>query len=100
MMDIGVLTSESEGFSNSILEYMAAGLPVLCFNSGGNQEIINENVNGFLLKNTRELADKIVHAFDIQKLYNNLLQNNLKDVQGFKWENSISQIEEYYIALQ
>ncbi len=48
--DIGVLSSDEEGFSNSILEYMAQGIPVIATNVGGNSEIIDHNKNGFLVK--------------------------------------------------
>jgi glycosyltransferase involved in cell wall biosynthesis len=40
--DIGVLTSHAEGFSNSVLEYMAAELPVVVTDVGGNREAIGE----------------------------------------------------------
>jgi glycosyltransferase involved in cell wall biosynthesis len=40
--DIGVLTSHAEGFSNSILEYMAAELPVVVTDVGGNREALGE----------------------------------------------------------
>ena len=46
---ICVLTSESEGFSNSILEYMAAGKPVVATEVGGAAEAIVENDTGFLV---------------------------------------------------
>ncbi|WP_369612044.1 glycosyltransferase [Marinobacter sp. RI1] len=46
--DIGVLCSESEGFSNAIVEYMQAGLPVVCSNVGGNPEAVSHGENGFL----------------------------------------------------
>lgn len=46
----GVLTSFAEGFSNSIIEYMAAGLPVVATNVGGAAEVIENDVNGFLVE--------------------------------------------------
>lgn len=45
-----VLTSTAEGFSNSILEYMAAGKPVVATNVGGANEAIVENETGFLVE--------------------------------------------------
>ena len=47
---VGVLTSFAEGFSNSILEYMAAGLPVVATSVGGAAEAINEDETGFLIE--------------------------------------------------
>lgn len=45
-----VLTSYNEGFSNSILEYMAAGKPVVATNVGGASEAIIENETGYLVE--------------------------------------------------
>jgi glycosyltransferase involved in cell wall biosynthesis len=47
--DVCVLSSWTEGFSNSILEYMAAGKPVVATNVGGASEAIREGENGFLV---------------------------------------------------
>ena len=46
---ICVLTSRAEGFSNAILEYMAAGKPVLATNVGGASEAVIEGKTGFLI---------------------------------------------------
>lgn len=41
--DIAVLSSESEGLSNSVLEYMAAGLPCVVTDVGGNREALGND---------------------------------------------------------
>jgi len=48
--DVCVLSSQAEGFSNSILEYMAAGLPVVATDAGGNRELIVDGRTGFLVR--------------------------------------------------
>jgi len=48
-MDVFVLTSHSEGFSNAILEAMGMGLPVLATAIGGNIEMVTEGESGFLV---------------------------------------------------
>ena len=47
--DIGILVSNEEGFSNTILEYMSFGLPVIASKVGGNPESVKNNYNGFLI---------------------------------------------------
>jgi L-malate glycosyltransferase len=41
-LDVAALTSDSESLSNVILEAMAARLPVIAYDVGGNGELINE----------------------------------------------------------
>ena len=59
-MDIGVLSSLAEGFSNSLLEYMAAGLPVVATEVGGNREALEDT--GILVppNDPSALADAIL----------------------------------------
>ena len=47
--DVCVLSSRSEGFSNSILEYMAAGRPVVSTDVGGAREAIVHGESGYLV---------------------------------------------------
>ncbi|MEI9978132.1 MAG: glycosyltransferase family 4 protein [Edaphobacter sp.] len=47
--DIFVLPSRSEGFSNAIVEAMAAALPVVATNVGGNAEAVKDSVSGLLV---------------------------------------------------
>jgi glycosyltransferase involved in cell wall biosynthesis len=47
--DIFVLPSRSEGFSNAIIEAMAASLPVVATDVGGNAEAVQDGVSGFIV---------------------------------------------------
>jgi glycosyltransferase involved in cell wall biosynthesis len=64
--DIGVLSTFTEGFSNSIMEYMALGKPVVATNGGGTQELVVDGETGFLVPpaNPDALAVKIEYLLD------------------------------------
>jgi L-malate glycosyltransferase len=47
--DVCVLSSRSEGFSNAILEYMAAGRPVVSTDVGGAREAVVHGESGYLV---------------------------------------------------
>jgi sugar transferase (PEP-CTERM/EpsH1 system associated) len=58
-LDVFVLPSLNEGISNTILEAMATGLPVVATRVGGNPELVEANLTGFLTEgqNVAELAE-------------------------------------------
>ena len=60
--DLFVLPSHEEGFSNVILEGMAAGLPVVATKVGGNSEAVVDGMTGWLVprQNPKVMAEKIV----------------------------------------
>ena len=56
-----VLTSRAEGFSNAIMEYMAAGKPVVATDVGGASEAVCEGITGYLVDsdNHEMLANRL-----------------------------------------
>lgn len=79
---IGMLCTFSEGISNSIIEYMALGKPVISTDpEGGSKEIIVQGETGYC---TDRNADEIV------RLINQLLDNeNLRSSMGKKGKERI-----------
>ena len=63
---VGVLLARaghSEGYSNTIMEIIAAGLPVICTNTGGNPEMVTPKKNGFLISHeSKEELRSAIHA--------------------------------------
>lgn len=49
LVDVGVLPSSKEGFSNVVLEAMAAGLPQVLTDVGGNSEAVGESGSAFIV---------------------------------------------------
>ncbi len=66
LMDIFVLISENEGISNTILEAMASGLPILATNVGGNPELVDHMENGLLInpKDVSAVVDALRYYID------------------------------------
>jgi glycosyltransferase involved in cell wall biosynthesis len=60
-MDVFVLPSLAEGISNTILEAMASGLPIVATDVGGNYELVDQDKTGFLVprNDPAALADAI-----------------------------------------
>jgi L-malate glycosyltransferase len=57
-----VLCSESEGLSNALIEYMLARRPVVCTDTGGNPELVQDGYNGFWFNigDADRLADRLI----------------------------------------
>ena len=65
-LDCFVLPSLAEGVSNTILEAMATGLPVVATRVGGNSELIESGMTGTLVPpaNSNALAQAMLDYFD------------------------------------
>ncbi|MDQ3087681.1 MAG: glycosyltransferase [Acidobacteriota bacterium] len=68
--DVCVLSSKSEGFSNSILEYMSAAKPVVATDVGGASEAIVNNQTGFLVESDDDetMANRLIELLQNPEL--------------------------------
>jgi L-malate glycosyltransferase len=99
---VGVLTSTSEGFSNAILEYMCAGLPVVATEVGGNREAVLDGKTGFLVApgDYNALAGKLIHLLTHPDESLRLGRTGRERVETeFSLAAMIRNYQEYYIKL-
>jgi len=63
--DAGILCSLSEGFPNAIMEYMAAGLPVVATDVGGVRDLITPDATGYLVPSDDDqaMAQRLLDLF-------------------------------------
>lgn len=96
--NIFVLPSLYEGMSNSVLEAMACGLPIITTNTGGTQELIHDN--GIIIKKKS--------SSDIRKAITTLINNNLikemsknsrKNALKLSWSNIAKQYYDLFHKL-
>ncbi len=77
--------SRIESFGVTIIESLAANLPVITFDTKGGNELIVDNYNGKILKNfsTIEMANSIINYQKNKYLYKNHQKNTLLSVDKF-----------------
>lgn len=97
-----LLSPMGEGISNVILEYMALGKPVIASNLGGNPELVEYGVNGFLLADHQPatIAEAVLSLLNNQQLAGDMGREGRRKVElEFTLERMIGQYVELYSAL-
>lgn len=98
--DLYVLNSHSEGFSNSLVEAMYSGTPVLSTTVGAASEIIEDSKNGFLtsVNDEEELYLKLLKIVDIPKeVMSKIGSNGQKSIiEKYSLNNHIEQLMSIY----
>jgi len=99
LTDVGLLvTAPCEGLSNSAIEYMAAGKPVIASEGGGTDELVQDGKTGYLIenKNSEMLIQKI------EMLMNDAHLAATMGMNGQRWVHDhldIKKMTDAYIAL-
>jgi glycosyltransferase involved in cell wall biosynthesis len=98
-IDIFVLPSLFEGLSNSLLEAMAMGKPIIATRVGGNKDIILNGKNGFLIptRNPQAISSHINKLVESTQLRETIGRFNRETaLKEFRWEKTVSKIEQIY----
>jgi len=99
IMDVYAQTSLYEGFSNTIIEAMAVGLPVIATEVGGNSVILTEGENGFLVecKHADLIFDRLTRLKNDPFLFQTISKNNSELVEKtFSLDKMLGEYDQYY----
>lgn len=92
--DIFINVSTSEGLPVSLMEAMSFGIPCIATNVGGTKEIVDDDVNGFLIEEDSSAEDIQNAILSMAKMTENqyaLFRENARK----KWENNFSADSNY-----
>ena len=69
LADVFIMGSFFEGWSTSLVEAICVGLPACVTNFSSASELVEEGVNGFVVKsrNAEEFSDKMIKSLDIEE---------------------------------
>ena len=96
---VGVICSDSEGFSNALLEYMLCGCAVVATSVGGNLEIVRDGVTGLLVppRNEIALSSALIRLVEERstRLMISLKARTMVE-RDFGWDRCVAEHEEHY----
>lgn len=85
--NVAIVASNSETFGQSIVEPFVLGRCVVSRYVGVAQEIIKEDVNGFIYKDQKELTDILLKLENNIELLKQIEENNFGQRSKFSWAN-------------
>lgn len=98
-VDYIMLCSLKEGMPLSLIEGASFGLPIICNDVGGNMEILDEDFNGFQIKNLEHLPEILKKISNLTRQeYQRLSDNSLKTFkEKFQMETMLSEYHNYIL---
>lgn len=96
--DVFVLPSLNEGMSNTMLEAIASGLPIIATQTGGSDELVKNGVNGLIVKmqDSDDLAQKLSMLVKQEQLRLNMGRLSRELAMTMSWESVAKQYMELY----
>jgi glycosyltransferase involved in cell wall biosynthesis len=101
-LDVYVLPSIAEGISNSLLEAMASGIPVIATATGGNPEVVVDGESGplFPIGNAQQLSRHLLLLHDQSQRRRELAQRALSRVrEEFSIESMVGKYAQLYESM-
>jgi glycosyltransferase involved in cell wall biosynthesis len=99
-MSVACLSSESEGLPNAVMEYMAAGLPVVSTDVGGISELVRDGFTGHLVqtRTPEAFAQPVIQLLENERLRKAMGQLGLERARAeFDSSAAIVRLQQFYL---
>ena len=96
--NIGILLSYREGLPRNIMELMACGKPIIGTNIRGIRDLINDNINGYLvnLNDAKDTANKIKILYNNQCKVKYMGEKSLEYIKNYSLNEIINDLKSIY----
>jgi glycosyltransferase involved in cell wall biosynthesis len=84
--DIFLFPSVVEGWSTVVLEALACGLPVVCFNTSSLPELVQHGKSGLLANNFREMREHLEYLTENEEARREFSRNARSRALEFDWD--------------
>jgi glycosyltransferase involved in cell wall biosynthesis len=98
--DLLLYITEKEGSPMGLIEALSQGLPAISFDTEGVRDVVQNNFNGYLIKDIKELPDKIKEAANQPQKLSAMRANALNHIKShFADELYFPKLIEMYLSL-
>lgn len=98
MSDVSVSSSRQEGLPVNIIEAMAMGNAVVATNVRGNNDLVKDGENGFLVEsdNSEQMSQRLIQLIENRELLEKFGNKGYSEVKKYSVENVNRELKEIY----
>lgn len=99
--DVFVFPTLGEGYGLVVLEALSCGLPVICSDRAGGNDVIQEGVNGFVISmdTNIELENRIIWSSSHRKELYNMRKAARESVRNLSWDTYNRRVKECLVDI-
>ncbi|MCH5315864.1 MAG: glycosyltransferase family 4 protein [Eubacterium sp.] len=101
LADVSVSSTRQEGLPINIVEAMAVGNPIVATDVRGNNDLVKDGVNGYLvaLNDSKAMADRLLELYNNKQLINDFGKKSIESAQLYSEEAVVPEMVKVYEEL-
>ena len=101
LADVSVSSTRQEGLPINIVEAMAVGNPIVATDVRGNNDLVKDGVNGYLvaLNDSKAMADRLLELYNNKQLINEFGKKSIESAQLYSEEAVVPEMVKVYEEL-